>query len=448
MNPLHWLDPGMKIKRWILLGIAGVFSTSIGIAYILKSFPLGKLRTFPLLFILLGMVLMVIALRQGFISLISCLGEGNEALESFPKSLSPYILKEKIKIKGPKIVVIGGGTGSSVLLRGLKKYTSNITAIVTVADDGGSSGKLREDLGMLPPGDIRSCILALADTEPTMEKLLQYRFKEGSLKGQSFGNLFIAAMNEITGNFEEAVRKTSDVLKVKGTVLPVTLEDIILYAELKNGEIVKGESQIPIVAKEKGQKIKRVSIEPSKVEPLQYGLKAIREADAIILGPGSLYTSIIPNLLVDGIGNEISQSKALKIYVSNIMTQSGETDGYSVGEHIEAIVKHAGNIQKPIIDYVIANNGEIPDYLIEKYKREDSSPVTLKEEVSQSTYQYIIDNFVEIKKHYLRHDTDKVAKTIFQLIADEKLIWDKTRLLDYNYIKSHLREKNNKRNQS
>src|SRR5699024_5543511 len=247
---------------------------------------------------------------------------------------------KKAKYKGPKVVVIGGGTGSSVILRGLKKYTSNITAIVTVADDGGSSGILRKDLGMLPPGDIRSCILALADTEPTMEKLFQYRFQEGSLKGQNFGNLFIAAMNEITGNFEEAIRNISDVLKVKGTVLPVTLDNIVLHGELENGECVEGESQIPIIAKEKGQRIKKISIHPPKAAPLKYAIEAINAADAIILGPGSLYTSIIPNLLVDDLPNTISRTEALKIYIPNIMTQPGETDFYNVMDHVGALLEH------------------------------------------------------------------------------------------------------------
>ncbi len=327
-------------------------------------------------------------------------------------------MNKNARINGPKVVVIGGGTGSSVILRGLKKFTSNITAIVTVADDGGGSGKLREDLGMLPPGDIRSCILALADTEPIMEKLLQYRFQEGSLKGQSFGNLFIAAMNEITGNFEEAVRLTSDVLKVKGTVLPVTLDNICLLAELENGEFVKGESKIPRVALEKGQRIKRISIHPTDAAPLEYALNALEEADAIILGPGSLYTSIIPNLLVEGLSEGISKARAVKIYISNIMTQPGETDSYSVIDHVNALLEHAGEFENPLIDYVMVNNGRIPDDLLEKYQRDGACMVDFNiEDYEQHPYKFIIDDFVEAKKNYLRHNADKVAATIFRLIA-------------------------------
>ena len=199
---------------------------------------------------------------------------------------------------GPNIVAIGGGTGLSVLLRGLKKYTSNITAIVTVSDDGGGSGIIRKEMGILPPGDIRNCIAALANTEPIMEQLMQYRFKEGTLKGQSFGNLFIAAMNDICGSFDAAVREVSSVLAVTGKVLPVTLENVVLYAELEDGNVIKGESQIPIKQQALNKRIRKVFLSPGNCMPLPVALKEIKEADAIILGPGSLYTSIIPNILV------------------------------------------------------------------------------------------------------------------------------------------------------
>ena len=232
-----------------------------------------------------------------------------------------------------KVVVIGGGTGLSTMLRGLKQYTSHITAIVTVGDDGGGSGKLREDLGMLPPGDIRNCILALADTEPLMEDLLQYRFTEGSLKGQCFGNLFLAAMAGISENFEDAVQKMSSVLAVKGKVLPVTLDDMKLVAELENGEIIEGESKIPSEVIVRKTRIKKLAIKPIDAKPLEEAIKAINNADVIIMGPGSLYTSIIPNLLVKGIPEAICKSPAKKVYISNVMTQPGETDGFKVSNH-------------------------------------------------------------------------------------------------------------------
>ena len=269
--------------------------------------------------------------------------------------------KEKKVLNGPKVVVIGGGTGLSILLRGLKKYTPNITAIVTVADDGGGSGVLREDLGMLPPGDIRACLLALANTEPTMEKLLQYRFDNGVLKGQSFGNLFIAAMNGIYGSFEMAIKETSNVLAITGRVYPMTLEKVKLFAELENGEIVEGESNIPIIAMEKSSNIKRMFIDPKISNPLKESIEAIQQADLIVLGPGSLYTSVIPNLLINDIVNKIYEAKAPKVYISNVMTQPGETDGYDLMDHVQAILDHS---RQDLLDYVIANIEEIPKNLI------------------------------------------------------------------------------------
>ncbi len=267
---------------------------------------------------------------------------------------------KRILIKGPKIVAIGGGTGLGTMLRGLKAYSSNITAVVTVADDGCGSGILRQELGMLPPGDIRNCVLALADTEPLLEQLLQYRFQDGTLKGQSFGNLFLAAMDGISSSFEEAVRRMSDVLAVTGRVLPVTLDNVALCAELEDGSVICGESKIGAHNSFHKGKIKRVYLEPSGAKPLQEVLDAIGEADIVVLGPGSLYTSIIPNLLVKGICPAIRKSKALKLYVSNVMTQPSETEGYSVYGHIAALEEHS---YKGIVDCCIVINAAIPSDL-------------------------------------------------------------------------------------
>ena len=319
---------------------------------------------------------------------------------------------------GPKVVAIGGGTGLSVLLRGLKKHTSNITAIVTVSDDGGGSGVLREDMGILPPGDIRNCIVALANTEPIMEQLMQYRFREGKLKGQSFGNLFIAAMNDIYGSFDAAVREVSSVLAVTGKVLPVTLEDVVLYAELEDGTIIRGESQIPIKQQALNKRIRKVFLEPGNCMPMPEALKEIQEADAVVFGPGSLYTSIIPNILVKNIAEAINSTKAMKIYVCNIMTQQGETIGYSLSEHIKAINCH-GN--RAPIDYAIANTGEIPQALLEKYKTEDASPVLIDYDIiADMGIKVIEEDFVNIENGYLRHDYNKLAEQIFKLLNEEQ----------------------------
>jgi len=318
--------------------------------------------------------------------------------------------------RGPKVVAIGGGTGLSVLLRGLKKYTSNITAIVTVADDGGGSGILREDLGMLPPGDIRSCILALANTEPTMEKLLQFRFKEGMLKGQSFGNLFLAAMNEIYGSFEVAIKETSNVLAVTGKVLPMTLENVTLYAVLENGHVIKGESKIPLKNKELGSRIDYIYMEPKISYPLDEAITAIEEADVIALGPGSLYTSVIPNLLVNNMVGKIHSARAPKVYISNVMTQPGETDGYTVLDHVNAILKHS---QEDFLDYVIANIEEIPEETLRKYIFDGSEPVVLGDSdediLEKKGIKLIKENLVDIKKDYIRHDSMKLSQILMDI---------------------------------
>ncbi|SCG83845.1 UPF0052 protein [Proteiniborus sp. DW1] len=331
-----------------------------------------------------------------------------------------YFKKKKLAL-APSVVVIGGGTGLSVLLRGLKEFTSNITAIVTVADDGGGSGILREDLGMLPPGDIRSCLLALANTEPAMEKLLQHRFKEGMLKGQSFGNLFIAAMNEIYGNFETAIKEMSSVLAVTGKVLPMTLEDVKLYAKLEDQHIIEGESSIPVKNGEYKSKIDHVYIRPEKAKPVDDALEAIREADCIVLGPGSLYTSVIPNLLVEGIVEEIDKSPGIKIYISNVMTQPGETDNYGVLDHIKAIIKHS---KTDIIDYVIANIEEIPEDTLSKYIKDGARPVIITEEeekkLQEMNIEVIKNHLIDIKKNYIRHDAVSLSEIIIDLVSKKK----------------------------
>lgn len=275
---------------------------------------------------------------------------------------------------GPRIVVIGGGTGLSTMLRGLKTYTENITAIVSVSDDGGGSGVLREDLGMLPPGDIRNCITALANTEPTMMELMNYRFPEGINKGQSFGNLFLAALNGITGSFEEAVTRMNEVLAVTGKVLPVTNANVDLVADFENGASVVGESKIAAKKKQQNCRIHKVRLEPERPKALPHAIDAILSADMIILGPGSLYTSIIPNLLVDGIVQALEQSKAPKIYVLNIMTQDGETEGYTAFDHLHALLQHSA---PHLVDACIYNTAPVPDPIQARYKTEDAEPVEI-----------------------------------------------------------------------
>ena len=312
-----------------------------------------------------------------------------------------------------KIVVIGGGTGLSVLLRGIKKITSDITAVVSVADDGGGSGILREDLGMLPPGDIRSCILALANKEPILQELFQYRFQEGKLKGQNLGNLVIAGMIGISDSFEDAIKKISDIFAITGKVLPVTLEDVELCAELENGTVVIGESNIPYYSVKKKSPIKKVYLEPEKVKLFSEVSYEIANADIIIIGPGSLYTSIIPNLLIKELPNVIALSNAKVIYISNLMTQLGETDNYSLLDHVDALEEYLG---KNILDEIYFNIGEIPDDIKERYSLEDAYPILTNDDelkiIEDRKIKVIKDNFIEIKKGYLRHDYDKLSAKI------------------------------------
>jgi len=312
-----------------------------------------------------------------------------------------------------KIVVFGGGTGLSVLLRGIKKFTKDITAVVTVADDGGGSGILREDLGMLPPGDMRSCITALADIEPSMLKLLQHRFKEGYLQGQSFGNLLIAAMYEIFGNYEHALKEIGSIFRLSGKVLPMTLQDTHLKAYLSNGEVILGENTIPSYAEKANCKIDTISLVPSFCEPLDETIKDIERADIVVIGPGSLYTSVIPNLLINSIPDKIYESKCKVFYVCNLMTQPGETDDYNVVDHINAIKKHVG---KNIIDFVIANDKKLSDNDIEKYINKGAKQVILDEEqikeLEENNIKVIASDFVEIKSNYIRHNATKIGSLL------------------------------------
>ncbi|WP_256758309.1 YvcK family protein [Cohnella sp. WQ 127256] len=312
----------------------------------------------------------------------------------------------------PRIVVIGGGTGLSVMLRGLKQKPLDITAIVTVADDGGSSGILREELQIPPPGDIRNVLSALADTEPLLAEVLNYRFNSGTgLAGHSLGNLILAAMTDITGDFVTGITELSRIFAVRGRVLPAANQAIVLKAEMEDGSIVVGESKIP----KAGLAIRKVFLEPADVEALPEAVQALREADAILIGPGSLYTSIIPNLIVPKLAEAIVQSDAVKLFVCNVMTQPGETDNYSVSDHLAAVHAHIG---QHLFDYVIVNDGEIPPQVQDRYAEKGSKAVHLDlEEVTKRGYKVIADTLV-LFRTYLRHDAAKLSDHIYHLVED------------------------------
>ena len=319
------------------------------------------------------------------------------------------------RAQGPRIAAIGGGHGLSTMLRGLKQYTENLSAIVTVADDGGGSGMLRQDLGMPPPGDIRNCMEALANTEPLMSELMHYRFSDGSLAGQSFGNLFLAALNGISPSFDAAVRRMSQVLAITGRVLPVTTADVQLEAEFENGASVIGESKIFYCKKEQDCRIRRVRLLPEHPQALPEAVRAIREADMIVLGPGSLYTSIIPNLLVNGIVEAIQASDALKVYVCNVMTQEGETEGYTVSDHIRALFQHGA---PALFDICMTNSSPIPRGIAERYAREGAEPIFCDTGVCQSLGVEIINRpIATVRDGFVRHDPGHLARELILLHA-------------------------------
>ena len=320
---------------------------------------------------------------------------------------------------GAKVVAIGGGTGLSTMLRGLKLYTKQLTAIVTVADDGGGSGVLRQDLGMPPPGDIRHCMEALANVEPLMAQLLQYRFREGGLAGQSFGNLILAALNGIMPSFDKAVEGMSQVLAITGRILPVTTENVLLEAEFENGNTILGESRICQFKKVQDCRIRRVRLLPENPPALQAAIEAIDEAEMIIFAPGSLYTSIIPNLLVDGIVDAVRRSDALKVYACNIMTEPGETEGYTVSDHIRALFHHS---YPGLFTLCLTNSGSIPQGVLQRYRQEGAEAIFCDREACEALGVEIVSRPVAtVENGFVRHNPGHLARELMSLHAERTI---------------------------
>lgn len=360
----RWLLPGMHIKRWLLLLAVSFAGFGLGVAVVLQDLYVYQnfrwpavvafltLRGIPHYHSIKAILLFGLGVA-GTVLAITRLNASLDAVVGQNARLVDLVYRHRLGHRGTRIVAIGGGHGLSVLLRGLKDHTSNLTAIVTVADDGGSSGRLRRDLAILPPGDFRNCIIALSDSEPLMERLMQYRFPEGSgLDGHSFGNLYIAAMRGVTGNFEAALSESSRVLNVRGQVLPSTLADLTLHARLTDGSVVDGESSI----KHHKAPLDYVFVRPKHADAHPEAVRAILEADLIVLGPGSLYTSVLPNLLVEGVAQAIRASRAPVVYVCNVATEQGETDQFGVEEHVRALQRHVGS---DLIDIVLVNRAAI-----------------------------------------------------------------------------------------
>jgi uncharacterized cofD-like protein len=420
-----WLSPGLFVKRWLLISLSGVFLTSFGLAIWVKLTPVNRFLEFvsQALEMIARLVPNSVSGPLAVLLGVFLLFWGqSRTVETITEALQPDASEELVDLlrthrrlhRGPKIVAIGGGTGLSTLLRGLKQYSSNITAIVTVADDGGSSGRLRREMGILPPGDIRNCIAALADEEKLLTELFQYRFHAGDgLSGHSFGNLFISAMTEITGDLEQAIDASAKVLAIRGKVLPATLTDVSLWAKLADGRIIEGESKI---TEAMGQ-IRQIGCHPADPVALPAALAAIKEADYIIIGPGSLYTSIIPNLLVPAIRQALAQVTVPRVYVCNIMTQPGETDNYSVADHIRAIEKVC---EERIFDAVLAQRTAPSPQSLQLYAQEHSHPVFLdREEVGKMGYRIVLANVMAEDEVTAKvsHDPQRLARVLWRWYA-------------------------------
>ena len=411
-----WLLPGLQVKRWFALIFVGAVLITVGILILFDLKPIyntmqfiqqiaTQISTEWLAFgiVMIGAAIFFKGWQKTNLSILDIEDDRNNDV------LLENLYKRRKLDRGARIVAVGGGTGLSMLLSGAKNITNNLTAIVSVGDDGGSSGRLREEMGILPPGDIRHCITALADDEDLVNKLFKYRFTNGEgLEGHSFGNLFLTALYDITGDMVSAVRASSRVLSIRGRVLPATLDDMKLVAEMEDGRIIHGESTIP----EAHGKIKRLFTEPANCKALPDVIQAIRDAELIILGPGSLYTSVIPNLLVKEISEEIIKSKAKKIYVCNIMTQPGETDNYTVSDHLKALIQHAGS--NKIVDAVLVND-YLPDNLAGKYQEAGSYPVKLDvPEVKKLGIKIFAKKLIQDSREGLvRHSSTRVARAVY-----------------------------------
>ncbi len=426
----RWLMPGMQVKRWLALSSVGLLIALLGLWVGLGGAPAQWLDS---LYRAIDTQIQSLAttpraaqaMRWGLGAALGALGLGiwwwglRRAWRTLVGILQPrasgrvwdVLSRYALMAHGKRVVVIGGGTGLSTMLRGLKRYTANIVAIVTVTDDGGSSGKLRQELGILPPGDIRNCLIALADAEGAMTALLQHRFKDdaGNLSGHSVGNLLIAAMTQIKeGDFERAIQEISKVLAIRGRVLPSTLTHVNLRAEMEDGSCVEGETAIVSYP----ARIRRMHLVPPDVEPPQEAVDAIKQADVIVLGPGSLFTSVIPNLLVPKIADALRATDALRVYVCNVMTQPGETDGFMASDHVRAIEAHAGG---RVFDYVLVNNATPMPELMERYHASGQELVLPDiDRIRQMGYKVVAGNFIS-QSDYVRHDPARLAEAILRL---------------------------------
>lgn len=439
----EWFKASTKVKRWILLILVGVVLTCYGIAKILVSeeitfFELGKtIAIFVLGFV--AIVISVVFIQKRTLEII--IEANNTTTEKGKKAQSnikSLIFNKKVYEEGPKVVIIGGGQGLNNIIGGFKKYTNNITAIVTMSDYGNNPTASRRALDSLPLKDIKDSIIAMSDKEDIMRSLINWNFKNERLRGLNFGDIYLTAMNEIYSNISEAILKSTEVLNITGKVIPVTLDEITICAELTDGTTIKQKDRIPEIVSEKVEKINRIYISPTNCRPAPGVIEAIEDADVIIIGPGSLYTNVLPNLLVKNVSKTIKDSKALKFYISNIMTEPGQTDNYSLSEHLKAMQEHVGT---DLIDYCLADTGEvIPEY-IRKYNKEGADLVEVDtKKLSQYNVKVIQRDMSCIKNDKIRHDADKVASIIIEMICNDLKFHDMQNNTEYLLLQSVLKE--------
>jgi len=416
---LEWLKPGIKVKRYIVLQLISIAT----LAYSVITLATRDILTPKILIAYIALITLSL-----FTTVYSFLLAQRNVLKVTLKNMAykdknvdirRLLYTESMLKKGPKVVIIGGGKGLSNILSGLKEFTSNITSIVSTFDDGGSTGKLMEEMDILPPGDIRRSIIALSSSEPSMEKLLGYRFQDGKINNHSLGNLIIVAMTEIMGGFAPAIQKLSSIFNVKGKILPVSLDKAKLCAGLENGEIVVGEDNIRPRVLESKSRIKQIFLKDTEATPAPGVLEAINEADIVVLGPGSLYTSVICNLLVNGVGKAIIQSKAKKIMIANLMNEPGETLGYTLAKHVNEVERYLG---KHVLDYVLANSGEITEDMMYDFNQGASTPVVVDlENIQNRTISVIEEDFVITAPNSILHDNLRVSEIIIEIAKSKKM---------------------------
>lgn len=437
---LKWFSNGAKMKRWMLLILVGIILASYGMVNLLigKELNFGDLAKIIISFVI-GFTFVVIAIvfmqKRTLELFVQETDVREEAKDGNVKSL---IFNKKVYDEGPNIVVIGGGAGLDSVLKGLKNYTNNITAIVTISDYGRAATDSRKMLETLPLDDIKNSFVALSNNETAMDGILNYKFTEGRLKELSFGDIYLLAMKELYGDFTLSIEQSKNVLNMTGKVLPVTLEAIDICAELDDGTIVENKDKIPETVYSKVSKINRIFINPSNCMPAPGVIEAIQKADAIIIGPGSLYTNVIPNLLVKGVARAIKENKGFKIYISNIMTEPGQTDNYSLSEHIKAIQEHAG---KGIIDYCIYDTGEIVPEFVRKYNREGQDLVeqdTAK--AKEEGVKLLQRNLSYIDGEFIRHNPDAIASSIIELVCEDMKFRDMENDSRYVMLNSKLKD--------